>query len=55
MLSDEIESIRQALAGISGQIDPDAEVIFSQALKNLEAAQDMAENMENNLYVGEVA
>lgn len=55
MLSDEIESIRKALASISGDVNQDAEVIFSQALKNLEAAQDMAENMENNLYVREVA
>lgn len=48
MLSDELRSIKEALGGLLGKVDPETAEILRVCRRNLEAAADDAENLENN-------
>ncbi len=55
MLSDELESIHIKLGELLNKVDPDTALILRICRRNLEAAADDARNMENNLYLKEIA
>lgn len=50
MLSDELKSINAVLGRLLGKIDPDTAETLRLCRRNLEAATEQAENMENNFY-----
>lgn len=55
MLSEELKSIHAALGILLGKLDVDNADLLRQCRKNLEAAEDMAANMERNFCPQEVA
>ncbi len=55
MLSDELESIHINLGELLNKVDPNTAQILRICRRNLEAAADDARNMENNLYLKEMA
>ena len=50
MLSAELKSIRAALGELLGKVDVESAELLRLCRRNLEAAADEAENMENNFY-----
>lgn len=50
MLSDELKGIRTALGELMGKVDDESAELLRVVRRNLEAAADEAENMENNFY-----
>lgn len=56
MLSEELKSIRGALGELMSKVDAESAALLRQCRKNLEAAEEQARTMENNLSPnGEVA
>lgn len=47
MLSEELKSIRLALGELLGKVDVDSAEVLRQCRRNLEAAEDLAANLEN--------
>ncbi len=53
MLSDELKSIREVLGGIMGKVPVEMADVLRIARRNLDAAADQAEQLEQGLLVPE--
>lgn len=49
MLSEELKSIRAALGELLGRVDQDNAEVIRNCRRNLEAAEEQADNIEKNL------
>lgn len=49
MLSEELKSIRAALGGLLDKVDQNNAEVIRQCRRNLEAAEEQADNIEKNL------
>lgn len=49
MLHEELQSIRSALGGVLGRLDPDGADLVRQCCRNLDAAADQAKELEGRL------
>lgn len=49
MLSEELKSIRAGLGKLLGKLDPESAEYLRQIRRNLDAASEDAENLENHL------
>lgn len=54
MISDELNSINEALGKILGKVSPEAAEILRKARRNLDDAADQAREMEARMCPGEV-
>ena len=49
MLHEELQSIRSALGGVLGKLDPDSSDLVRQCRRNLDAAAEQAKELEGRL------